>query len=91
MANAKALALKGIKFADAGCRILDFKSDVLQTAMKQAKAAQKAMLRARRTAEEFVDSTTLAVKRHPVKAVCCTFGAAFAIGTLAGWFVRKPS
>ena len=89
MANAKTLALKGLKFADAGCRVLDFKSGVVEVAMKKAKAVRKAMIKARHTAEEFVDTATHAVKKHPMKALGCTFGTALTIGALAGWFAKK--
>ena len=89
MANARALALKGMKFADMGCRVLDFKSDVIGAAMKRARAAQKAVVKVRQTAEEFADTAARAVKKHPMKSVCCTFGTAFTIGAMAGWFARR--
>jgi hypothetical protein len=80
---------KGMKLADTGCRVLDLKSEIIDAAKSKAKTARKVMLKARYTAEEFVDTATLAVKKHPMKAVCYTFGAAFAFGALAGWLAKR--
>jgi hypothetical protein len=51
--------------------------------------SKKAILKARYAAEEFVDTATLAIKKNPIKAICGTFGAAFAIGVMAGWVVKR--
>jgi len=59
--------------------------------MNKSKAARKLMLKAQYSAKEFTDTATLAIRKHPVKAVCCTFGTAFMIGGLAGWFARRNS
>lgn len=80
-----------LKLAETGCRILDLKSDVVDAAKNNVKAARKMMLKARYTAEELADTATLCVRRHPMRAVCGTFGAAFAIGVMAGWFATRRS
>jgi hypothetical protein len=80
---------QGLKLAETGCRVLDLKTGIIDAAKSKAKTARKAMLKARYTAEEFVDTATLAVKKHPMKAVCYTFGAAFAFGTVAGWLAKR--
>jgi hypothetical protein len=80
---------KALKFADAGCRVMDLKSEIVDAATKQAKAARKVMLKTRDTAEEFVNTAVFAIKKHPMKALCCTFGTAFTIGAVAGWLGKR--
>jgi ElaB/YqjD/DUF883 family membrane-anchored ribosome-binding protein len=90
MKNAAVFAFnKAVKSAKTGCRLLDFQSEITAAVVKNAKAARKVMQKTQYAAKEFVDTAALAFKRNPMKAVCCTFGTAFAIGAVTGWLARK--
>jgi len=75
MGSVKAFALdKGIRLADLSC---------------QAKAVKQTMLRAWRKTEDYSDAIMFAVRKHPGKSICITFGSAFILGAAAGWLVKR--
>jgi hypothetical protein len=66
-------------------RVLNLKSEL----DARAKLAKKAMLKTRQAVGNYVDTAATAVKRHPLKAVCATFGTAFIFGSAAGWLIKR--
>ena len=58
-------------------------------ACRNNKTAKRAFRKGWRAATDFMDETRGYVKRQPFKCLGAAFGAAFGIGTAAGWLISR--
>jgi hypothetical protein len=90
MKNVAAFALNtGSRLAKMGCEAMNVKSALTSAAQDKFTAATRAVRKSCYAASDFVDEVAMNVKRHPLKSTAITFGVAFGIGALAGWFSKR--
>ena len=90
MRNAAASVLNaGSQFAKIGCEAMHMKSALTRVAQDKVTAATRAVRKSCYAVSDFVDEVAVNIKRHPLKATAITFGVAFGVGTLAGWFSKR--
>jgi hypothetical protein len=88
--NAAIFALKtGKQLAKAGYEVGNFKSTLNNAAREPVAAAKRAIRKTRYATEDFVNEVIVVVRKQPLKSLCITFGFAFGIGALAGWFGKR--
>ena len=76
MRTPTAFALRtGTKLAKVGCDAAHWTSTLTSTAESSVVAAKRAVRKGWRAAENYVDDTAFAVKKHPLKSIGLTFGA----------------
>ena len=90
MKNAAVFALKtGKQLAKAGYEVGHSKSTLNNTAREPVAAAKRAIRKTRYATENFVNEVVLVVRKQPLKSLGITFGLAFGIGAMAGWFGKR--
>lgn len=90
MKNAAAFAIKtGKQLAKAGYEVGQFKSTLHNTAREPVAAARRVIRKSRYAADDFVNEVVLVVRKQPLKSLGITFGVAFGIGAMAGWFGKR--
>lgn len=88
MSEATAAATAPLKNLHIASRVTDLVDEGISTVKKMGKQTSDAV-------EEFMDDTSLRIKRHPAETVAVSFAAGFVVGgflcglTLLGWVIRR--
>lgn len=79
----------GSKFAKIGEEASCLKEKMAEAVEDGVETAERALRRARRSAEDAIDSATYQIKRHPLQSVGITLGIGLVCGLVVGWLAGR--